>query len=94
MLAWRWQGRGSYRVSSAGTDLAEPDADCEYDTAANDNLDDGVSEFAAHEAIANESDCDEFTYHHRVSELQRDTEIWNQEGKGYEACRRGRSRRR
>ena len=66
-------------MSSAGTDLAEPDADCEYDTAANDNLDDGVSEFAAHETIANESDCDEFTHHHRVSELQRDTEIWNQE---------------
>jgi hypothetical protein len=36
-----------YRVSSAGTDLAEPNADCEYDTTANDNLDDGVSELAA-----------------------------------------------
>ena len=43
-----------YRVSSAGTDLAEPNADCEYDTTANDNLDDGVSELAAHETIANE----------------------------------------
>jgi hypothetical protein len=54
---------------SACTDLAEPDTDCEYDTAADDDLDDGVGELAAHEAIADESDCDEFTRHHRVSEL-------------------------
>ena len=81
VLAWRSQSRGSYRVSSAGTDLAEPDADCENDTTANDNLDDRISQLTAHETIANESDRDEITYHHRVSELQRDTEIWNQERK-------------
>ena len=70
---------GATARRSGGADLAEPNADCEHDTTANDNLDDGVSELAAHETIANESDRDEFTYHHRVSELQRDTEIWNQE---------------
>ena len=49
-----------------------------------DDLDDGIGELAAHEAIADESDSDEFTHHHRVSELQRDAEIRDQEGKGME----------
>jgi hypothetical protein len=67
----------SMRLHSARTDPAEPDANCEYDTSADDDLDDGVGELAAHEAIADESDCDEFTHHHRISELQRDAEIRN-----------------
>src|SRR6478672_8816474 len=50
--------RGSFYGATArrsgGADLAEPNADCEHDTTANDNLDDGVSELAAHETIANE----------------------------------------
>ena len=58
--------------NSACTDPAEPDAYCEYDTAADDDLDDGVGELAAHKAIADESDSDEFTNHHHVSEFQRD----------------------
>ena len=72
------------QAHSACTDPTEPDADCVYDTASDDHLDDGIGELAAHEAIADESDSDEFTHHHHVSELQRDAEIRDQEGKGME----------
>ena len=31
-----------------------------------------------------DGDCEEFTHNHRVGELERDTQIWNQEWKGME----------
>jgi hypothetical protein len=69
---------------SASADPAKPDADCEHYAAADDNLDDGVGEPAAHEAKTDEGDCEELTHDDRVSELQRDAEIRYQEGKGME----------
>ena len=38
---------------------AEPRADCECDAAADDDLDNGVGELAAREAVADEGDCEE-----------------------------------
>src|SRR5712675_262024 len=40
---------------------------------AHDNLHDGASKLATHEAVTNEGDCEELTYNHRISQLERDT---------------------
>jgi hypothetical protein len=39
---------------------------------------------ASHEAVTNEGDCEELTYNHRISQLERDTQIRNQEWEGME----------
>src|SRR5437867_12560304 len=72
---------------SGRADPAEPDTDCEHDAPTDNDLDDGAGEFAPHEAIADESDRNELTHHHGVSELQRDAEIGSQERKGMEIGR-------
>ncbi len=60
---------------SACADTSEPDADREYDAAADDDLHDGAGKLAAHEAVTNEGDREELTYDHRISQLERDAQI-------------------
>src|SRR5216684_5344340 len=67
---------------SACPDTSEPDADREYDAAADDDLHDGAGKLAAHEAVTNEGDREELTYDHRISQLERDAQIRNQEREG------------
>jgi hypothetical protein len=59
---------------SACADTSEPDADREYDAAADDDLHDGTGKLATHEAVTNEGDCEELTYNHHISQLERDTQ--------------------
>jgi hypothetical protein len=44
-------------------------------------LHDGAGKLATNEVVTNEDDCEEFTYNHRISQLERDTQIRNQEWK-------------
>src|ERR1700730_14609521 len=83
-----WQySFAAVRLSSRGlasADTSEPDADREYDAAADDDLHDGAGKLATHEAVTNEGDYEELTYNHRISQLERDTQIRNQEWEGME----------
>src|SRR5467141_2472739 len=79
LCCWRLPSQGSARA-----DTSEPDADREYDAAADDDLHDGAGKLATHEAVTNEGDCEELTYNHHISQLERDTQIRNQEWDGME----------
>jgi hypothetical protein len=72
---------------SACADTSEPDADREYDAAADDDLHDGAGKLATHEAVTNESDCEELTYNHHISQLERDNPDSESGMGGYGACR-------
>src|SRR5208283_4093796 len=57
------------RSSSRRANAAEGNSYGEHYGAADDHLNDGVEEPAAHETVADEGDGHEFTGHHRVGEI-------------------------
>jgi hypothetical protein len=76
------QGRTARAINSAN--LSEPNADGENNSSSDNDLDNGVAKSAAHEAVTDECDCDEFDEHHRIGELQCETQVWNKERKRME----------